>query len=221
MPKNKNILPIFPIPEIVMFPEMNLPLHIFEERYKQLVSDCLKASKKFGIVLAKENDIYAKIGTVVEIVDVENLEEGMVNIFTEGRERFEIINFITEEPYHVAEIKSYEDIDTEVDDELKSSFKKIKQLASKALKTFDLISEEENSRKIKLPGKPDELLFLIATNLTCSHDEKQIILETRSIRDRVERIMPLLNEELKKLEILLENKNTKKDVEKNGKLKIH
>ena len=221
MAKNKNILPIFPIPEIVMFPEMNLPLHIFEERSKQLISDCLKANKKFGIVLEKENNLYAKIGTVVKIIDVENLEEGMMNIFTEGRERFEIINFITEEPYHVAEIKSYEDTDTEVDNELKSSLKQIKQLASKALKTFDLISEEEHSRKIKLPGKPDELLFLIATNLTCSHDEKQVILETRSIRDRAEKIMPLLDEELKKLEILLENKNTKKDVEKNGKLKIH
>ncbi len=221
MAKSKNILPIFPIPEIVMFPEMNLPIHIFEERYKNLISDCLKANKKFGIVLAKENDIYAKVGTIVEIVDVENLEEGMMNVFTEGKERFEILNFIAEEPYHVAEIKSYEDTDTEVDNELKSSLKRIKQLASKALKIFDLISEEEHSKKIKLPGKPDELLFLIATNLTCSYDEKQIILETRSIRDRAKKITPLLDEELKKLEILLENKNTKKDVEKNGKLKIH
>lgn len=203
-----------------MFPEMNLPLHIFEERYKNLISDCLKANKKFGIVLAKENDVYAKIGTIVEIIDIENLEEGMMNIFTEGRERFEIINFITEEPYHIAEITSYEDTDIKVDNELSLSLKQIKRLASKALKIFDLISEEEHSKKIRLPAKPDELLFLIATNLTCSYDEKQAILETRSIRNRAEKIMPLLNEELKKLEILLENKNTKKDVEKNGKLKI-
>ena len=221
MAKNKNMLPIFPLPEVVMFPEMNLPLHIFEEKYKQLISDCLKADKKFGIVLEKESNLCAKVGTLVEILDVENLEDGMMNIFTEGKKRFEIISFLTEEPYYVAEIQSYEDIDTKVDNKLKSSLKEIKLLASKALKTFDLISEEESSKKIKLPGKPDELLFLIATNLTCSYEDKQFILESRSIKDRAEKIMPLLNEELQKLEVLLENKNTKKDVEKNGKLKIH
>ena len=221
MAKTKNMLPIFPIPEVVMFPEMNLPLHVFEEKYKQLISDCLNADKQFGIVLEKGNNLCAKVGTLVEIIDVENLEDGMMNVFTEGKKRFEIISLLTEEPYSVAEIKPYEDTNTEVNNELKIFLKQIKRLASKALKIFDLISEEENSRKIKLPSKPDELLFLIATNLTCSHKEKQIILETRSIKDRAEKIMPLLTEEFQKLEVLLENKNTKKDVEKNGKLKIH
>ena len=221
MAKIKNMLPIFPIPEVVMFPEMNLPIHIFEEKYKQLISDCLNADKQFGIVLEKGNNLCAKVGTLVKIVDVENLEDGMMNIFTEGKKRFEIISLLTEEPYSVAEIQAYEDTDTEVNNELKALLKQIKQLASKALKIFDLISEEENSKKIKLPSKPDELLFLIATNLTCSHEEKQAILETRSIKDRSEKIMPLLDEELGKLEILLENKKTKKDVAKNGKLKIH
>ena len=85
MAKSKNMLPIFPLPEIVIFPEMNLPLHIFEERYKQLISDCLNADKKFGIVLERENNLCAKVGTMVEILDVENLEDGMMNIFTEGK----------------------------------------------------------------------------------------------------------------------------------------
>jgi len=221
MAKRKNMLPIFPVPEVVMFPEMNLPLHIFEEKYKQLISDCLKSDKLFGIVLEKEGNLCAKIGTLVEIIDVETLEDGLMNILIEGKKRFEIVSFLTEEPYYVAEIQSYEDTDTEIDNELKSSLKQIRQLASKALKTFDLISEEEQSRKIKLPNKPEELLFLIATNLTCPHEEKQFILETRSIKDRAEKIIPLLDEELEKLKVLLENKNTKNDVAKNGKLKIH
>ena len=123
MAKNKNMLPIFPLPEVVMFPEMNLPLHIFEERYKQLISDCLKVGKKFGIVLEKENNLCAKVGTLVHILDVEHLEDGMMNVFTEGKKRFEIISFLTEEPYYVAEIQPYEDIDTEVNNELKASLK--------------------------------------------------------------------------------------------------
>ena len=221
MAKRKNMLPIFPLPEVVMFPEMNLPLHIFEDRYKQLILDCLKIDKKFGIVLEKGNNSCANVGTLVEILDVENLEDGMMNIFIEGRERFEIIRFLTEEPYYVAEIQPYEDTNIEIDNELKLSLKQTRQMASKALKIFDIISEDETSKKVKLPTKPDELLLLIAINLTCSHEEKQIILETISIKDRVKKIIPLLNEELQKLEVLLENKNTKKEVEKNGKLKIH
>lgn len=215
------MLPVFPLPETVMFPEMGLPLHIFEERYKLLVSDCLKKDNQFGIVLAKENNRCAKVGTSVEIIDVETLEDGGMNIFAEGRERFEIISFFTEEPYYVAEIEPYEDTDTSINEDLKVSLKQIKQLTSKALKIFDLIAEKEQSKKIRLPRKPDELLFLIATNLTCSHEDKQIILETRSIKDRAEKITPLLNEEIQKLDVLLQNKNTKKVVETNGKLKIH
>ncbi len=221
MSKDKNILPIFPLPETVMFPEMNLPLHIFEDKFKELINDCINGNKQFGIVLEKGNNFYAKIGTIVEIVDIEELEDGLMNIITEGISRFEIISLIAEEPYCVAEIKSYEDADTNLNAELKASLKEVKQMASKALKTFDLISDEQHSKKIKLPNKPDELLFLIATNLTCSHEQKQSILETLSIKDRVEKIKPLLSEELEKLEVLLENKKTKSKVEKNGKLKIH
>ncbi len=221
MSKNKQMIPLFPLPEVVMFPEMNLPLHIFEDRYKLMISDCLKGDKKFGIVLEKENNMCAKVGTIVEILDVENLEDGMLNVFTEGRERFEIIDFLSEEPYFVAKIQSYEDTDVEIDENLKIALKQIKQLTSKALKTFDLISDKENSKKVRLPRKPEALLFLIAINLTCSHNDKQVILETRSIKDRVQKITPLLDEEIQKLDVLLENKNTKKHVEKNGKLKIH
>ena len=202
MAKKKNVIPVFPLPEVVMFPEMNLPLHIFEDRYKQLVSDCLKTDKQFGIVLAKENNFYAKVGTLVKIIDIENLEDGTMNIFTEGRERFEIINFITEEPYHVAEIQPYEDTDTEIDDKLKLSLKQIKQLAAKALKTFDLLSEEEHSEKIKLPNKPYELLFLITTNLTCSHEEKQMILETLDLRVRLQKVITMLQKDIQRLKAL-------------------
>ncbi len=128
MAKSKKMIPLFLLPETVVFPEMNLPLHIFEERYKTLVSDCLKKDNKFGIVLARANNLCAKVGTIVEIIDVENLEEGLMNILIEGKERFEILSFLTEEPYHVAEILPYEDPDIAVDEELEAYLKQIKKL---------------------------------------------------------------------------------------------
>ena len=60
----------------------------------------------------------------------------------------------------------------------------------------------------------------MAGNLTCSFEEKQNILESRSLKERSKKILTLLKEELEKLEVLRENKETKKDVIKNGKLKI-
>ncbi|MBI3590022.1 MAG: LON peptidase substrate-binding domain-containing protein [Candidatus Melainabacteria bacterium] len=218
--KNNNlIISLFPLPEIVLFPGMNLPIHIFEERYKKMISGCLETTKVFGVVLAK-GSMCAEIGTTAEIIDVEKLEDGKMNIFTEGKSRFKIVDFISEEPYYIANVQIYEDTESEIDTNLKKTFKEIRKLSSEALNIFDLVSEQELSKKLKLPKEPNELLFSIAANLTCSHESKQAILEDRSIKQRATKVLSLLKEEIQRLEVLLENKRTKNEVVKNGKLKI-
>ena len=218
---NKQItLPLFPLPEVVLFPGMNLPLHIFEDRYKKMILYCLNKDKQFGIVFSKEN-MCAEVGTLAEIIDVEKLDNGKMNLLTEGKSRFQILNFVSEEPYCLAEIELYEDKQLKITDSIKKSLKEIKEMSLKALNLFDTIFNEELSRKLKLPNEPNELLFLISANLTCSYESKQSVLETRSIKERIEKVFPLLREEIERLEILLENKETKKDVVKNGKLKIN
>ena len=218
MPKRET-LPIFPLPEVVLFPGMNLPLHIFEEEYKIMINKCLETDKQFGIVLEKD-DKCAEVGTLALIVDVEKLEDGGMNILTEGKNRFRIVSFVTEEPYCVASIEKYEDTKSEIDIPLKKTIKEIKKLSSKALNISHLVSDEEPLKKIKLPEDPDELLFLIAGNLTCSCEQKQLILETTSIKERANNVLTSLKEEIQRLKVLLENKKTKSEVVKNGKLKI-
>ena len=223
------IIPLFPLPEVVLFPGMNLPLHIFEDRYKKMISKSLEKDKIFGIVFAKENT-FSEVGTIAKIIDVEKFEDGKMNILIEGKSRFKIISLVNTTPYYEAEILDYEDIEIKLTSALKKTIKEIREMSSHALSIFDLISDQEVSKKLpatggsafggKLPSDLNELLFLVAANLTCSFEEKQIILETRSIKERSEKIMPLLEEEIERLEVLLENKETKKDVIKNGKLKI-
>lgn len=215
----KTIIPVFPLPEIVLFPGMNLPLHIFEEHYKQMVSDTVNGNKRFGIVLLVGKTC-TQVGTVAEIIDIENLEDGKMNILTEGKERFEILSMVSEEPYYVAEIKSYEDKKEEIDSELKKNFRHIRKLSNKALAMFDMVSDQELSNKLKLPEEPNELLYLVSANLTCPYEVKQSILESRSIKDRAGKVLKLLNDEILRLEVLLENKKTKEHTIKNGKLKI-
>lgn len=212
-------LPLFPLPEVVLFPGMNLPLHIFEDKYKEMISGCLENDKRFGVVLSNDN-VIAEVGTIAEIVDVENLEEEKMNILTEGRSRFKISSLISEKPYFTARAYEYDDEEEKIDSEFKTRIKEIKSYSKEALRIFDLVSEQKLSKKLKLPKDPNELLFLIAGNLTCAYELKQLILESRSLRDRSRRVLSLLKEEIERLEILLENKKTKKDVVKNGKLKI-
>ena len=215
--KNNFVIPLFPLPEVVFFPGMNMPLHIFEEKYKTMISECLKTDKKFGIVLAEDNS-FAEIGTVAEILDVEKLEEGKMNIFAEGRKRFKIINLLKEEPYHIAKVQNYNDLSLEIDSKMEKSIKQIRKLSQKALKIFDKVSDQDLSKKLKLPEEPNELMFLITANLSCPIESKQSILETNSISDRIEKVMSLLKEEIERLEVLLENKKTKDIVVTNGKL---
>lgn len=219
MPKEKTTLSLFPLPEVVLFPGMSLPLHIFEDRYKKLISNCLNSDKQFGVVLLN-GDLCAEIGTTALIIDVEKLEDGQMNIVTEGKSRFKILDIVNEEPYYEAIVQPYLDSQKNTDENLKKSIKQIKELSSKALSLYDEIAEEGLSKSLKLPDEPDELLFLVAGNLTCSFEEKQNILESRSLKERSKKILTLLKEELEKLEVLRENKETKKDVIKNGKLKI-
>lgn len=216
--ENQKLL-LFPLSGIVLFPGMNLPLHIYEEKYKKMISVCLDGDKQFGVVYAKGR-VCSEIGTKAVIVDVEMLQEGKMNILTEGKSRFEILNLVQEEPYYEANIRPYEDKESKVTSKLKSSLTQIRKISLKVLDLFDLVFEEELSEKLKLPKEPGELLFLISANLSCSNEQKQIILETRSIEERANKVLPLLKDELNRLEVLLANKKTKEEVIKNGKLKI-
>lgn len=211
------LLSMFPLPEVVMFPGMNLPLHIFEDSYKQMINDCLAKDKIFGIVFAQGNSC-ADIGTIVEIIDVEKLDDGKFNLLTEGKKRFKIIEFTKKEPYYEAMVEDYVDDVEKITSTLKSSLSEVRKLSKKALKIFDKVSDGQLSKNIKLPDDPTELLFLIASNLNCSCDVKQTLLESRSLSERTKQILSLLKDEIKRLEIILKNKEVRDIVEKNGKM---
>ncbi|MBI2995261.1 MAG: LON peptidase substrate-binding domain-containing protein [Candidatus Melainabacteria bacterium] len=219
MPESSYELFLLPLLDVVLFPGMNLPLHILEDSYKEMISKCLASTSQLGIVLLDGN-ICEEVGTVAKIVDVENLEEGSMTILTEGKNRFKIINFIKQEPFYQAIVEPYDDIELQITEQVKKTLNEVMKLSTKAFEIYDSVYDQELSKKIKLPEDPTELLFLIAANLTCTSEEKQAVLETQSLKVRLGRIKRLLKGEIERLEVLLENKKTKDKVIKNGKLKI-
>ena len=105
-----RLIPLFPL-QLVVFPRTNLPLHIFEERYKEMTGKAMRENSEFGIVLAKEKGI-ANVGCTVKIEKLMHLyPDGRMDILTRGQRRFEIGGLNDEQSYLQAEVEFFDDDD--------------------------------------------------------------------------------------------------------------
>ena len=93
-----ELLPLFPL-QVVLFPRTALPLHIFEERYKEMIGDVLRGHTEFGVVLAGEKGIVNTGCTATVEKVLKNYPDGRMDLLTVGRRRFEIILLNDEKPY--------------------------------------------------------------------------------------------------------------------------
>ena len=104
-------LPLFPL-HVVVFPRTPLPLHIFEERYKEMVGGAIRDESEFGIVLAKEDGIVNAGCTVTVEKLLQMYPDGRMDILTRGRRRFEIVSLNEEKEYLQAEVSFFDDDDS-------------------------------------------------------------------------------------------------------------
>src|SRR5450432_884674 len=99
---SSRLLPLFPL-HVVVFPRTHLPLHIFEDRYKEMVGDAVRDNSEFGIVLAKEDGILNAGCTVMVEKVLEMYPDGRMDVLTRGQHRFEIVSLNQENDYLQAE----------------------------------------------------------------------------------------------------------------------
>lgn len=102
------LLPLFPL-RVVVFPRTTLPLHIFEERYKEMVGEAIESASEFGIVLAKEDGIVNAGCTVVVEKVLKNYGDGRMDILTRGVRRFEILGLNEDKSYLRGEVEFFDD----------------------------------------------------------------------------------------------------------------
>ena len=173
-------LPLFPL-NTVLFPGMPLPLHIFEERYKAMVADCIRDGRPFGVVLIAEGMAEGgppatphAVGCTAEIAQVQPLEEGRMLIVTVGRERFRIVRLKQAEPYLVGLV---EPAPLLAEDE--------EQLAAGAARLEPLVSDylDRLARLGHMEGRPDTALddpatlaYLGAALIQLPPEQKQALL---------------------------------------------
>ena len=103
-------LPLFPLPDVVLFPQQLLPLHIFESRYRMLLQSVLETDKRFGIVrINPENGQMADIGCCAEVLQHQTTEDGRSYIVSLGQQRFRVLNITRETPFRSAMVSWMED----------------------------------------------------------------------------------------------------------------
>ena len=103
-------IPLFPL-QVVVFPRVTLPLHIFEDRYKEMVGRAIEENSEFGIVLAKENGIVNAGCTVVVEKVLKRYPDGRMDILTRGRRRFEVLDLNEENAWLEGEVEFFDDDD--------------------------------------------------------------------------------------------------------------
>jgi ATP-dependent Lon protease len=176
-------IPLFPL-NVVLFPGEQLPLHIFEPRYRRMVRECLEAKSPFGMLLALPNGI-VRVGCSAEIVDViKRYEDGRMDILTVGREPFRVLELFTDDPLLEGRIDYLEDGDS-LPDPVRQ-----KRLIE-AYETCHTLLFAEIPRNFE-DTPADQLAYAIAAALPLDLMWKQQILELRSEAERQERLLAYL-----------------------------
>jgi ATP-dependent Lon protease len=194
---NGNTLPLFPLP-VVLFPGAELPLHIFEERYKLMIGKVLDEKTPFGVVFWDgESTSVAETGCTATIADVKKFDDGRMNLLTTGARRFKIVDVIQEQPYIVASIEYLDDPETSekatvLVKDIASVLKEILRLSSKLVdKDFEIQGS--------IPEDPVELSYWVAANFYGSPDDQQELLEMSGTEDRLSEELAVLDSARKHL----------------------
>jgi Lon protease-like protein len=173
---------LFPLP-VVLVPGEQAPLHIFEERYRELISECLEDDVHFGLVLADDDGI-REIGTRAAVVEVlERFPDGRLNIVVEGRERFRLLELTEGRSFATAEVDDVEDEGDEPTDEERA----------RCLAAYDRVVAAAATEVDELDRDAGDLAFQIAARIDLGPELKQSLIELRSERERILRLEKLLD----------------------------
>jgi Lon protease-like protein len=174
----EELLPLFPL-QVVLFPRTPLTLHIFEERYKQMIGDVLRGKSEFGVVQAGEKGI-VNTGCTASVEKVlKKYPDGRMDLLTLGRRRFEIIMLNDEKPYLRGAVEFFDDEHT---DPIPPEVRK------RVLEAYNDIRTIEKPEGLHEPEMTDPQLSFQLAQLVPDLDFRQILLATRSEADRMRRL---------------------------------
>ena len=190
-----DLLPLFPLPSVVLFPGVFLPLHIFEPRYREMVADALQADRLIGMVLLRDgwNDDYEgrppvyDIGCSGVITHYDRLPDGRFNIILRGLDRFRIIGEDHERPYRRALVQTLHDSEpTGARDVLRGQRVKLEALLAQ------LDADARVDTRTTSALNDADLINALAQYLDLEPIEKQALLEQPTVPERATALIELL-----------------------------
>jgi ATP-dependent Lon protease len=184
-------LPLFPLPEVVLFPGRPLPLHIFEFRYRMMMNTILEYDRRFGVLMINPvNGEIANVGCCAEIIHFERLRDDRMKILTIGQQRFRVLEYLREKPYRVGLVEWIEDRSSEKD--LHPKAREVEKLLKDVVHLSAKLTEQKIELPENLPSLPRELSYWIASNLYGVALEQQALLEMQDTSQRLQREAEIL-----------------------------
>ena len=197
---------IAPAVAAVVFPRTVFPVSLVNERAIAAIQAAVREERPIGLLMQRHADAQApgaedlhRIGTVCNILRYLNAPDGTHHAVLQGVQRFEIRNFLSEQPYFVAEVLRIEDVDQE-SPAIEAARLHLQRLA---LETLQLVPQvpAELVQAVQTTASPSALADLVATYLDVPPNQKQEILETLDAASRVEKVSKLLAHQVEVLRI--------------------
>lgn len=178
-------IPLFPL-NVVLLPGADLPLHIFEPRYREMVNQCLANNEEFGMLLALPNGV-AHVGCTAEIVEVvKRYRDGRMDILTVGRAPFRVVELFAANPLLEGNVDYLEDRESRADGGRR---KELLELYEACYTLVYADYPKTNNSEL-----PEHFSYVVASTLPMDLLWKQHILELRTEGDRVEQLIAYLRQ---------------------------
>lgn len=203
-------LPLFPL-KTVLFPYATLQLHVFEERYREMIRRCVDDDQPFGVVLIREGQEVGGpaepylVGTAARIVHVHTYDDGRMDLQVQGERRFRIRALDDSNPYLVGRVEPVVELENE-------DSPRAHALLSRAQEGFqmliqNLLARPNYSVQVVFPTDPVAFSFTVANLLRLENREKQRLLETTDTLERIKDILPVLETQLLEAEEIREKED--------------
>lgn len=198
-------LPLFPLP-LVLLPNEILPLHIFEDRYRQMLKDIVEHRNMFGLPYFEPEGAYVErpatgtVGCVAEAREAETFPDGRSNLLTVGIVRFRINEYVeTGDPYLVGDVEYFEDdpADAETVEPLADEVYKLFERMAKA--AFKIGGSRGRFPEIHRTD-PESMSFLITAAFNFDNEKKYRLLEMTSTEDRLLDLKQILDRSVGQME---------------------
>ena len=182
-----KLLPIFPL-SVVLLPTTPLPLHIFEDRYKEMMGDLIPAKEEFGVVLAKDQGI-VNVGCTATVDRVfQRYPDGRLDLLAIGRRRFQVMSLDEEKSYLRAAVEYFND------DEATEPASELRQLA---IQGYRLLREIEKPEVVIEPQLDAPQLSFQLTQFISDLDKRQTVLALRSEVERLQFLVTIFPDYLR------------------------